>query len=490
MKLATKRKEPLFYASLGVLLCLLLVRLITMDVIPLNDSTEARYAEIARIMVETGDWITPMHRYGEPFWAKPPLSMWLSAVMMRAFGVSALTARLPGFFCSCGVLWLIWGVAKHQHGKTMAMNAVLILAGSFYFLLNAGTVMTEPVLVLCLTLSMVSFWHALQGTTHRRWGYLFFVGLGFGLLAKGPIACVLLGIPLFFWVVWQKAWRRLWHQLPWLTGGALLLLIAVPWYVLAELKTPGFLNYFLVGEHLMRFVQPGWAGDKYGYAHVAPYGMIWVYLLLGTLPWGVCAVMKWRAIPSLWRGMDAWMGYLLLCGLMPLVFFTFARNIIYPYVFPSLPALALLGAECVHQRGGIDAAQRVILKLASVTAAAFLLVACVCAWKPELITKSHNRVIDYVQTIMKLPASALVYWGYRLEYSAQFYSHGQALATLDLQRLCDVFSDHQTHVLVHDSTVLTPLPESVLSQLTWIHEMSLLKRKLTLYRVSDFTCPL
>ena len=55
------------------LVTLLLVRLLDMVVVPLTDPTEGRYAEIARKMVETGNWITPQFDYGVPFWAKPCL---------------------------------------------------------------------------------------------------------------------------------------------------------------------------------------------------------------------------------------------------------------------------------------------------------------------------------------------------------------------------------------------------------------------------------
>ncbi|MEN3809069.1 phospholipid carrier-dependent glycosyltransferase, partial [Chromobacterium piscinae] len=70
------------------LLALLAIRLLAMWAIPLTDTTEARYAEIARKMLETGNWVTPLHDYGVPFWAKPPLSTWLSAASMGLFGVN------------------------------------------------------------------------------------------------------------------------------------------------------------------------------------------------------------------------------------------------------------------------------------------------------------------------------------------------------------------------------------------------------------------
>src|SRR4051812_29206889 len=79
----------------GSLLFMLLVRIVASVVVPLTDTTEARYGEIARKMLETGDWITPQHDYGVPFWAKPPLSTWLSAGSMKLFGVNEFAARLP-----------------------------------------------------------------------------------------------------------------------------------------------------------------------------------------------------------------------------------------------------------------------------------------------------------------------------------------------------------------------------------------------------------
>ncbi len=71
------------------------VRLATLGAYPLMDSTESRYAEIARKMLETGDWLMPQFDYGVPFWGKPPLSTWLSAASMAIFGVNEFAARLP-----------------------------------------------------------------------------------------------------------------------------------------------------------------------------------------------------------------------------------------------------------------------------------------------------------------------------------------------------------------------------------------------------------
>ena len=96
--------------SIGIVntlvIILVVIRLFFIFSLPLMDKTEARYAEIARIMAKTGNWITPQIDYGFPFWAKPPLSTWLSAISIRIFGVTEFAVRLPYFFIGIFLIFL------------------------------------------------------------------------------------------------------------------------------------------------------------------------------------------------------------------------------------------------------------------------------------------------------------------------------------------------------------------------------------------------
>ena len=85
---------------------------------PLFDNTESRYAEIARKMVETHIWVMPQYHYGVPFWAKPPLSTWSSAVTMEIFGINEFAVRLSSFIFSLGIFWLVYisGDEKRRPG--------------------------------------------------------------------------------------------------------------------------------------------------------------------------------------------------------------------------------------------------------------------------------------------------------------------------------------------------------------------------------------
>jgi len=338
---------------LGMLLALVLMRMITLGLYPLMDTTEARYGEIARKMVELNDWVTPWFDYGVPFWGKPPLSFWITAGSFKLFGINEFAARLPHFLTALLVGWLVWSWSARRSSLEGIYSAVL-LAGAIGFLVAAGAAMTDMALTLGVTLAMRGFWLGLYGgdleRKCERW--LLFLGLAIGLLAKGPLVLVLAGLPLFIWALATSNLAVVLRTLPWLRGGLLTLGLAIPWYVLAERHTPGFLNYFIVGEHWHRFITPGWAGDLYGNAHEMSRGSIWIFALGATMPWcvllPVAAFLFWRkGAESTTQGVyadRAWRLFLLIWGLMPCVFFTFTKNIIWPYVLPGLPALAMLSA--------------------------------------------------------------------------------------------------------------------------------------------------
>ena len=80
---------------LWLLVSVLAIRLGLAAALPFADTTEPRYAEIARIMAETGDWLTPWFAYGVPFWGQPPLSFWTQAPSFYLLGAPEFARRPP-----------------------------------------------------------------------------------------------------------------------------------------------------------------------------------------------------------------------------------------------------------------------------------------------------------------------------------------------------------------------------------------------------------
>ena len=331
-----------------LLLVILLVRLLTTGLFPVLDTTEARYAEISRLMLASGDWVVPQVREGVPFWAKPPLFAWLTAGSFKILGISDFSARLPHFLLGLATLWLVLRLARFELPPERSLLALVILASTPLFFASTGTVMTESGLMFSTTLSMTGFW-LFTNSNEQRWGLLFFVGLGIGMLAKGPIAVVMTLLPLVLWASTGKHWRKL-LGLPWLGGLIVAAVITLPWYLAAERQSPGFIEYFIVGEHLLRFVQPGWSGDLYGNAHIEPLGMIWLLWFQATAAWGVLMALvagryclhQFRNRSWSWPQCSDWQSYLAWWMLAPLLFFTFSSNILWTYVLSGIPAFALL----------------------------------------------------------------------------------------------------------------------------------------------------
>lgn len=481
--------EGFFYIS--ALSYLLICRLLAMYFLPLNDTTESRYGEIARKMLETGNWVTPLHDYNEPFWAKPPLSTWLSALSMKLFGVNEFAVRLPALFLSVAVLYLLWILTNKQRDRSFAQNTILILASTFYFVLDAGTVMTDPSLLFSTTLVMVSFWLAVEHQS-KGWGYLFFIGLGLGLLAKGPIALVLTGLPLFIWVILNRKWSDLWERLPWFSGFILMLATALPWYLLAESRTPGFLYYFIVGEHFFRFLVPSWGGDRYGIAHQAHLGAIWGFAFLGFLPWSLIGpawlIRHLKSFSFRIKKPDPWLSYLLLFIVMPLVFFSFAHNVIYTYTFPVLPAFAVLVVECSSRLGLVEGLRTQLNYTIVIVGLIFLGAVLLFQALPKDVAKTQKPVIALWNKQPDVQGQHLIYWAPKPLYSAQFYSQGKIKALFSEQALCDYLSRHADHYLVVNNLASTPLPDEIRLHLTKLESIKIVKDEFTLYRTQAGLC--
>jgi 4-amino-4-deoxy-L-arabinose transferase-like glycosyltransferase len=260
------------------------------------------------------------------------------------------------------------------------------------------------------------------------------------MLAKGPVVFLYAGVPIALWTFWQRRLREAWTALPWITGTLLAAVICVPWYALAESRTPGFLSYFLIGEHVMRFLHPGWSGDLYGNAHSEPTGTIWLYLLeaLGaTAPLLLAAVAAsvrrrpaagWR---TALREADPALGFLLLSTLVPLLFFTFAGNIIWTYVLPALGPLAiLLGIFCARR---IDDRRWRGALWASLALGWLALNVAWIAWVPaHSAARSGAALAQSWREHASADPGPLLYWGRKTPASVRFYARGEVRLVSEL----------------------------------------------------------
>lgn len=353
---------------------LLTARFATLSILPLLDPSEARYALVARDMLEGGDFVTPMiWANGEhvPFFSKPPLAFWLQAASMSALEQVELAARLPSFLAAVAMLFVIGWLLRRRFGPDLRRSAVLILLSMPLFFLSAGIGLTD--MILCLAVGGALFSHyaftcEADPARRRRQSLLTFAFLGMGMLTKGPVALVQFGLPVLLWTIWNRRGRDFTEQ-AWWPGLLVFALPWVPWFLLTERANPGFLAYFFVTENFLRYLSPDFP-DPYGGGHAFPFGTAILFFLLAALPWLV--LLGWRmrepgARVQVRRAVAAEdLRFFWWAVLANVAFLSFSRHILGTYLLPVLPATAVLLAAAF---AGLDGS------LARVTRAATALVA-------------------------------------------------------------------------------------------------------------------
>ncbi|NNM22510.1 MAG: glycosyltransferase family 39 protein [Flavobacteriaceae bacterium] len=433
------------------------LRALLLFLVPLLDKTEARYGEIARLMHETGNWVMLQFDYGVPFWGKPPLSTWLSAFSFEVFGVNEFAARFHSFLIALLIIWLIIKFLNIQGIARYALAFILLTIPEY--LLHAGVTSTDSALLLGVVLTFLSVWKTVSEEKRSLWSYLFFVGIGIGLLAKGPIVIILTAPPIFIWCFLGKGRFKLtFTKLPWILGIIVTAAIAVPWYWLAEKETPGFIDYFIVGEHFKRFTESGWSGDKYGFAKSQPLGMIWLFLLAFAFPWiQILAVVLWKRRKGIWK--DPWVSFLLLWMLWTPIFFTISRNVIHTYILPStIPAALLILHYWKQERHWVKLGMifPVLVALATLT------LWVTGTWRSVMNTDKYLLQEQKVTTNNK--DVEVVYWMQK-SYSGRFYSQRKTSVIGTHKALDSLVSSEERFFLLVQRKRENEIPERVKSQL-------------------------
>ena len=308
---------------------------------PFATPDEARYVEIPREMVITGDIITPRLN-GVKYFEKPPLFYWLQAASLKAFGLQEGPMRLwVVVFAALGC------VATYAFGRSVFDQATgLIAAGvlattALYFSL-ARLIILDMAVSVCVTIALYCFYQGLYAPLSRQrrwWFYGFSAACGFGVLTKGIMALVVPGPLIVIWLSYTQQWHYL-RPTYVFRCLALFLFITVPWHVLVSLKNPEFAYKYFIVEHWLRYTTT---------IH-ARYKPVWFFipiLLAGLLPWttfliGALKEFWLQRRHPLYSFLWLWIGWVLL-------FFSLSHSKLIPYILPVFPPLALLIAHSIRQ---------------------------------------------------------------------------------------------------------------------------------------------
>ncbi|MGV3614489.1 MAG: ArnT family glycosyltransferase [Fimbriimonas sp.] len=329
----------------------------------LFDLDEGFYAAVVAEMNRRGEWVTPYYN-GNPWFEKPILLYWLAKPTVALFG-EAFGPRLPSVLATLGTYAVVaWAMRRRFPDRPQAASlAVPMLASSLLVLALGRMMMTDAPLLLALTGAFLTFWESLVGD--RRWRIVTAACLGVGVLAKGPVACLLF-VPVAGWTFWREPALRPAFRGGWLAGTAVLLLVVGTWYVPAYLANgQTFVQKFLIEQNIGRFT----GGDAAHTLGVASMPLYIPIVLLGMLPW---SGWLWAAWPRRRATVDLpeapFLRYLATWAAVVFLFFSLSGAKLPHYVLPVFPPLVMLVALRLQDR-----------RWAWPTAAALCVVMCVVA---------------------------------------------------------------------------------------------------------------
>lgn len=317
-------------AALGVLCYVLFFH--QLGGIGLMGPDEPRYAGVARGMYTSGDYITP-RLDGENWFEKPVLMYWLAAAGFAVVGVGETAARLPSALGAASSVFLLYWSGRRVFGRAVGFAAAVITATSVGFFALARAASMDMPLTAALTAALAFLVVALEaeGARRRACFYAFYAALGFGLLAKGPVAVLLPALAVGTFVLARRGWGewRRWHP----EGILATVLVAGPWYgAVTWIHGREFIDVFVLNHNLQRFTS-----EVHG--HPQPFYFYAPVLLLLFFPWSFLLVSAVR------RRSSAAELLLLLWAAAPLAFFSLSGSKLPAYILPSLPPLALLTAR-------------------------------------------------------------------------------------------------------------------------------------------------
>jgi 4-amino-4-deoxy-L-arabinose transferase-like glycosyltransferase len=299
------------------------------------DNNEALYAEMAREMLESGSFGVPTLN-GVPYLEKPPLLAWLAAAVSTLFGASEVALRCVPVGATAVLIFAAARFAAARARPAVGWLTGLVLASSFFQLVVQRTLLPDVLLALFLSVSMGAFyeWHR---TGERRALVLSYGALGFAFLAKGFVALALGGLVFMtFGVLAQRAWRI--RDLAAPPALAVLLLAVLPWPLWLAMRNPEYAWFFIVNEHVLRFLGMREPHDYYtgpGYYYLPR-------ILMFLFPWSAFVPLLFVRIRQRAAGMPdleklAWIWF----GVC-LAFFSVSEAKANYYMTVAMPPLAFL----------------------------------------------------------------------------------------------------------------------------------------------------
>ncbi len=302
--------------------------------VPLFDLDEGAFTEATREMLARGDYISTFLN-GVPRYDKPVLIYWLQAVSVLGFGINEFAFRLPSALCGTAWVAFVFLFVRRLRGAPAAFVAAGFTATAAGITVIARAAIADALLNMLIVAALASAYLYFQ-TRQRHWLHAAFIAIGFGLLAKGPIAILVPAAVTFLYCLSKRdlaAWFRAMLD-P--VGIVLMLAIAAPWYVAQYLKEgDAFVQGFFMKHNVQRFSAP-----MHGFNGSVLFYVPWLFV--ATLPFTSPLLNVLRRLRSVWA--DDLQRFCLIWFAFVLVFFSLSGTKLPHYAFYGYTGMFILMA--------------------------------------------------------------------------------------------------------------------------------------------------
>jgi 4-amino-4-deoxy-L-arabinose transferase-like glycosyltransferase len=312
--------------------------------LPFLGPDEPRYAQVAREMYDSGDWITP-RLAGIHWFEKPALTYWLAALGYTLFGVSEFAARVGIALLSSAGVFLLYVFGRRLHSAQFGYLSAAALATCGLWIGFARGATFDLPLSVCLEAALLCFflWERQADRTkgsNALW-WLFCLALGGAVLAKGLVGIVLPAAIIGLYLLLARRLLIVLQPRLLFFGVLFFLATAALWYgPMLWRHGQEFIDEFFIAHHFQRYTS-----NKF--KHPQPFYFFFVVVLAGSFPWTPLWLLNlghtWREWRSLLKDDTQRLRlFLWLWVLVPLAFFSFSGSKLPGYILPVFPALALL----------------------------------------------------------------------------------------------------------------------------------------------------
>jgi len=310
---------------------------------PLLSSGEARAGEIALEMINTGNFLVP-YLNEEILLTKPPLFHWLIICCYKIFGVSEFSSRIVSALAGILSVLCLYLLGKKFWGAKTGFIAALFLLTSPIFFWSARCARIDSLLLFFMTFSMYCFWRGYEDIPRgRAWFFLWFIFMGLGTLAKGPIAFTapIITAILFLFFVGEKKYIK---NLNWFGGIILFLAVTIPWFVAIYFIVPHYKSEIFFIQQQGDWIRGGGPREWYkGYVYIP-------HLFIGFLPWSLALPLVFKDSWREFKNKDKKTVFLWMwIAVIFFIFFFFGKKV-SRYILPLYPAISLLTAQVVTRR--------------------------------------------------------------------------------------------------------------------------------------------